>query len=130
MDKFKEYENIEKQIELKENDDNKEKQKLEEDKEEDNQKKIKFEHLHKLISEKSAKEKEMKKNDEILLDIKQKDYLEMVKDKKLRELLEKYGGGFGKVWKVLYKKLNISYAMKEMSKAKIIDKRSEKGIKE
>ena len=31
---------------------------------------------------------EMKKNDEILLDIKQKDYLEMVKDKKLRELLE------------------------------------------
>ena len=93
LDKFKEYENIEKQIELREDDNNKnEKQKLEEVKEEDNQKKIKFEHLHKLIAEKSAKEKEMKKNDEILLDIKQKDYLEMVKDKKLRELLEKYGG--------------------------------------
>ena len=38
-------------------------------------------------------------------------------------------GGFGKVWKVNYKKLNTLYAMKEMSKAKIIDKRSEKGIK-
>ena len=34
----------------------------------------------------------MKNNDEILLDIKQKDYLEMVKDKKLRDLLERYGG--------------------------------------
>ena len=48
--------------------------------------------MQKLISEKSKQEKEMKKNDEILLDIKQKDYLEMVKDKKLRELLERYGG--------------------------------------
>ena len=38
-------------------------------------------------------------------------------------------GGFGKVWKVNYKKENNLYAMKEMSKAKIIDKRSEKGIK-
>ena len=38
-------------------------------------------------------------------------------------------GGFGKVWKVNYKKENTLYAMKEMSKAKIIDKRSEKGIK-
>ena len=36
-------------------------------------------------------------------------------------------GGFGKVWKVNYKKINTLYAMKEMSKAKIIDKRSEKG---
>ena len=78
---------------LNENENNKDKKKLEEEvKEEDNQKKLKFEQMQKLISEKSKQEKEMKKNDEILLDIKQKDYLEMVRDKKLRELLERYGG--------------------------------------
>ena len=38
-------------------------------------------------------------------------------------------GGFGKVWKVYHKKYKKIYAMKEMSKAKIIDKRSEKSIK-
>lgn len=38
-------------------------------------------------------------------------------------------GGFGKVWKVLLKKTNQYYALKEMSKAKIIDKKSEKSIK-
>ena len=38
-------------------------------------------------------------------------------------------GGFGKVWKVLLKKTNQFYALKEMSKAKIIDKKSEKSIK-
>ena len=38
-------------------------------------------------------------------------------------------GGFGKVWKVLYKKHNTYYAMKEMSKTKIIDKKSENSIK-
>ena len=38
-------------------------------------------------------------------------------------------GGFGKVWKVESKKNNKLYAMKEMSKVKIIDKRSEKSIK-
>ena len=37
-------------------------------------------------------------------------------------------GGFGKVWKVAYKKTNNYYALKEMSKVKIIDKRSEKSI--
>ena len=37
-------------------------------------------------------------------------------------------GGFGKVWKVYSKKHKKLYAMKEMSKLKIIDKRSEKGI--
>ena len=93
LEKFKEYEIIEKQIELNENENNKDKKKLEEEvKEEDYQKKLKFEQMQKLISEKSKQEKEMKKNDEILLDIKQKDYLEMVKDKKLRDLLERYGG--------------------------------------
>ena len=33
-------------------------------------------------------------------------------------------GGFGKVWKVEMKKNRVFYAMKEMSKAKIISKRS------
>ncbi len=38
-------------------------------------------------------------------------------------------GGFGKVWKVSIKKYKAYFALKEMSKAKIIDKRSEKAIK-
>lgn len=38
-------------------------------------------------------------------------------------------GGFGKVWKVSHKKTKRAFAMKEMSKAKIIDKRSEKSIR-
>ena len=38
-------------------------------------------------------------------------------------------GGFGKVWKVLYKKTKAIYAMKKMSKCKIIDKRSERSVK-
>ena len=38
-------------------------------------------------------------------------------------------GGFGKVWIVLYKKTKKIFAMKKMSKCKIIDKRSEKSIK-
>ena len=33
-------------------------------------------------------------------------------------------GGFGKVWTVKHKQTEIIYAMKEMSKATIIDKRS------
>ena len=37
-------------------------------------------------------------------------------------------GGFGKVWKVLLKKTSKYYALKEMSKMKIILKRSEKSI--
>ena len=92
LEKFREYENIRKQIELKENEDNKERLKIEELKEEDKQKELKIQQLQKLITEKSEKEKEMKKNDELLLDVKDSDYLEMVRDKKLRELVEKYGG--------------------------------------
>ena len=38
-------------------------------------------------------------------------------------------GGFGKVWKVYSRKYKKVYAMKEMSKTKIIDKRSEKSVK-
>ena len=38
-------------------------------------------------------------------------------------------GGFGKVWKVYSKKYKSIYAMKEMSKTKIIDKRSENSVK-
>ena len=37
-------------------------------------------------------------------------------------------GGFGKVWRVKYKKTNEIFALKEMSKRKIIDKKSEKSI--
>ena len=37
-------------------------------------------------------------------------------------------GGFGKVWKVSAKRNSKIYAMKEMSKAKIIEKKSEKSI--
>ena len=37
-------------------------------------------------------------------------------------------GGFGKVWKVQYKKTKEIFALKEMSKLKIIDKKSEKSI--
>lgn len=37
-------------------------------------------------------------------------------------------GGFGKVWKVFSKKDKKLYAMKQMSKLKICDKRSEKSI--
>ena len=33
-------------------------------------------------------------------------------------------GGFGKVWSVLYKKNKTPYAMKEMSKARILTKKS------
>jgi serine/threonine kinase 32 len=38
-------------------------------------------------------------------------------------------GGFGKVWKVIMKRNKKHYAIKEMSKAKIMDKKSEKAIK-
>ena len=37
-------------------------------------------------------------------------------------------GGFGKVWRVREKKTKELYALKEMSKTKIIDKKSEKSI--
>ena len=37
-------------------------------------------------------------------------------------------GGFGKVWKVKSKKTKISFALKEMSKLKVIDKKSIKSI--
>ena len=37
-------------------------------------------------------------------------------------------GGFGKVWKVTIKHTNNSYALKEMSKVKIIDRKSESSI--
>ena len=38
-------------------------------------------------------------------------------------------GGFGKVWKVCHKQTRILYAMKEMNKSKIIDKKSDKSVK-
>ena len=38
-------------------------------------------------------------------------------------------GGFGKVWKVNLKKYKTTFAMKEMLKAKVIEKRSERSIR-
>ena len=38
-------------------------------------------------------------------------------------------GGFGKVWKVYSRKHTTQFALKEMSKSKIIDKKSEKSVK-
>lgn len=38
-------------------------------------------------------------------------------------------GGFGKVWKVIDKKERKVYALKEMTKVKVIDKKSERAIK-
>lgn len=38
-------------------------------------------------------------------------------------------GGFSKVWKVIFKKNQKLYALKEMSKVKIIDRKSEISIK-
>ena len=38
-------------------------------------------------------------------------------------------GGFGKVWKVMFKKNHKIYALKEMSKVKIIDRKSIKSIR-
>ena len=50
--------------------------------------------------------------------------------KSLFEFLYVVGrGGFGKVWMVKYKKTHQKYALKEMSKVKIIDRKSEKSIK-
>ena len=37
-------------------------------------------------------------------------------------------GGFGKVWKVTYKHTQYAFALKEMSKVKIIDRKSEQSI--
>ena len=50
-------------------------------------------------------------------------------DKSSFKSLEIIGrGGFSKVWKVLYLKYNKIYAMKQMYKVEIIDKKSEKDI--
>ena len=55
--------------------------------------------------------------------------IEEIISKKSFEYISIIGrGGFGKVWKVFFKKNKIQYALKEMSKAKIIDKRSEKSV--
>ena len=38
-------------------------------------------------------------------------------------------GGFCKVWKIIYKKNKKFYALKEMSKAKIVEKKSQNAVK-
>ena len=49
--------------------------------------------------------------------------------KSLFEFIDIIGrGGFGKVWKVKNRKYKIYFAMKEMSKKAILDKKSIKGI--
>ena len=51
-------------------------------------------------------------------------------NKSLFDFLYVIGRGvFGKVWKVRYKKTKQKFALKEMSKVKIIDRKSEKSIK-
>jgi len=37
-------------------------------------------------------------------------------------------GGFGKVWKVYHKQKKMKFALKEMNKTKILDKKSEKSV--
>ena len=57
-------------------------------------------------------------------------YTEKTVNKSLFDFLYVIGrGGFGKVWKVRYKKTRQLFALKEMSKVKIIDRKSEKSIK-
>ena len=59
-----------------------------------------------------------------------KQYLNFKINRSLFDFLYVIGrGGFGKVWKVRYKKTHKKYALKEMSKVKIIDRKSEKSIK-
>lgn len=56
--------------------------------------------------------------------------LNIIVTKSLFEFLYVIGrGGFGKVWKVQYKKTKDKFALKEMAKVKIIDRKSEKSIK-
>ena len=57
-------------------------------------------------------------------------YTEKTVNKSLFDFLYVIGrGGFGKVWKVRYKKTRQLFALKEMYKVKIIDRKSEKSIK-
>ena len=68
------------------------------------------------------KEKEKEKNN-----IKKHDQNSLNRD--MFEFMTVIGkGGFGKVWKVQYKKTKEYFALKEMSKRKILDKKSEKSI--
>ena len=58
------------------------------------------------------------------------EYSQITLSKSLFEFLYVIGrGGFGKVWKVFEKSKKIQYALKEMSKSKILDKRSERSVK-
>ena len=59
----------------------------------------------------------------------QKNQVEMVNKNSFDYLTIIGKGGFGKVWKVLHRKSKLIYAMKEMSKTKIIDTHSEVSVK-
>ena len=61
--------------------------------------------------------------------INKKDILEKITKSSFEYISIIGKGGFGKVWKVYSRKQKTQFALKEMSKAKIIDKHSEKSVK-
>ena len=72
----------------------------------------------------SVSEKDIKSNNN---NNNKKDFIELKREMfKFNYVIGK--GGFGKVWQVIYRKTKEKYALKEMSKAKIIDKNSQKFI--
>ena len=75
----------------------------------------------------SVSEKDIKSNNNNNNNNNKKDIIELKRDMfKFNYVIGK--GGFGKVWQVIYRKTKEKYALKEMSKAKIIDKNSQKFI--
>ena len=76
-------------------------------------------------SNNSSKEKINENNNNINKNINEENNL----NREMFEFITVIGkGGFGKVWKVQYKKTKEYFALKEMSKRKILDKKSEKSI--
>ena len=61
--------------------------------------------------------------------INKKDFIEKITKSSFEYISIIGKGGFGKVWKVYSRKQKAQFAVKEMSKAKIIDKHSEKSVK-
>ena len=61
--------------------------------------------------------------------INKKDFIEKITKSSFEYISIIGKGGFGKVWKVYSRKQKAQFALKEMSKAKIIDKHSEKSVK-
>jgi len=93
VEKIKEYNEIGKEIEDKNKENKQEIIKLEEVKEEDKLKEQKFQKLQELIEQKLKKEKEMKNKEEIILNKNDNDYKDKIKEPKLKEIVDKFGGG-------------------------------------